>query len=271
MNKAFLESIYLAHQKCSNCPSQKEVSGFFDRLLGIMFPNFSSHPIKEKNQVEAQFDALKIELKRLLGSESETSDTIVDDFFNALPLIYTRLQHDVDALYQGDPAAKTREEVIRSYPGFLAIAAYRIAHELYTLEVPILPRSITEYAHSITGIDIHPGAHIGERFFIDHGTGVVIGETTVIGDDVKIYQGVTLGALSVDKILSNVKRHPTIGDKVIIYSGATILGGDTVIGEESVIGGNVWLTSSVPKGSKVYYQPTITNQESRDSIIIKNA
>jgi len=173
------------------------------------------------------------------------------------------LNTDVDAIFAGDPAAKSEFEVIRAYPGFLAICFYRIAHLLLQLRVPLLPRILTEHAHSQTGIDIHPAARIGEYCMIDHGTGVVIGETSVIGDHVKIYQGVTLGALSVDKSMASVKRHPTIEDHVIIYSNATILGGDTIVGHHSVIGGNVWLTNSVAPGSMLYHNAEITMVEGK--------
>ena len=165
------------------------------------------------------------------------------------------LSLDVTAAYEGDPAAKSHDEIIFSYPGIFALMVYRVANKLHTLGVPLLPRIMTEYAHSITGIDIHPGATIGKGFVIDHGTGVVIGETTHIGDNVRIYQGVTLGALSLPRDagekLRGTKRHPTIEDGVIIYSGATILGGDTVIGAHSIVGGNVWITSPVPPNTKV--------------------
>jgi serine O-acetyltransferase len=177
-------------------------------------------------------------------------------FLRKLPELRSILGDDVRAAYQGDPAAKSFDEIIFSYPSILAITVYRLAHELFVLEVPLLPRMMTEYAHSVTGIDIHPGARIGRDFFIDHGTGVVIGETTVIGNRVRLYQGVTLGALSLPmeeqgEILRRSKRHPTIEDRVTIYAGATILGGETVIGAGSVIGGNVWLTHSVPPGTRV--------------------
>jgi len=162
---------------------------------------------------------------------------------------------DAQAALDGDPAAANLEEVILTYPGFEAILTHRLAHELYLARVPYLPRALSEHAHSHTGIDIHPGARVGASFFIDHGTGVVIGETTVIGDRVKVYQGVTLGALSVKRTLSGVKRHPTIEDDVVIYSGATVLGGDTVVGRGSMIGGNVWLTRSVPPGSSIVGTP----------------
>ena len=163
------------------------------------------------------------------------------------------LETDLEAAFQGDPAAKYRDEIILSYPGMFAITVNRLAHELFLLEVPLIPRIMTEYAHSITGIDIHPGATIGKYFFIDHGTGVVVGETTVIGDRVKIYQGVTLGALSTrgGQKLRGVRRHPTIEDDVTIYSGASILGGETVVGKNSVIGSNVFITSSIPADTKV--------------------
>ena len=261
MNKPFLDRIFESHQGCSDCPSMKEVSVFFDDLLGVLFPNFLSHPIKDKEELKLRFDQLRFVLSKLINKGLDNRNEVVAIFFDKLPVVYDKLQDDINALFQGDPAARDREEVVRCYPGFFAIAAYRIAHELYELQVPILPRSITEYAHSLTGIDIHPGAKIGHRFFIDHGTGVVIGETTIIGDDVKVYQGVTLGALSVDKALTNIKRHPTIGNRVIIYSGATILGGKTVIEDDAVIGGNVWLTTGVSKGSKVYYQGSDSYQE----------
>jgi serine O-acetyltransferase len=187
---------------------------------------------------------------------SEVAGDLSVAFLRRLPDLREYLQTDVQALYDGDPAAKGVEEIIFSYPGLEAVTVYRIAHELWQMDVPLLPRIMTEMAHGATGIDIHPGAHIGRRFFIDHGTGVVIGETTRIGDNVKIYQGVTLGALSFPKdeqgeLIRGHKRHPTIEDNVTIYSGATLLGGDTVVGEGSTIGGNVWLTHSVPPRSVV--------------------
>lgn len=181
------------------------------------------------------------------------TDNIADAFFECVPEIYDLLNKDVDAIFQGDPAAASRVEVIRSYPGFYAIACHRFAHRLYELGVQIIPRMLAEYAKSKTGIEIHPGAKIGESFCIDHGTGVVIGATSVIGNNVKIYQGVTLGALSVRKEDAELKRHPTIEDDVVIYAGATILGGKTIVGKGSVIGGNVWVTRSLEAGSKMYY------------------
>jgi serine O-acetyltransferase len=180
------------------------------------------------------------------------SDDIAGTFFEHLQEIHEKLWLDAEAINRGDPAAESVEEVVLAYPGFLAIAIYRIAHEFYLLGVPIFPRLLTEYAHQMTGIDIHPGAQIGSGFCIDHGTGIVIGETTVIGNNVKMYQGVTLGALSVQKSLADTKRHPTIEDNVVIYAQAVILGGETVIGHDSVVGGNSWLTNSVPPFSYVH-------------------
>jgi serine O-acetyltransferase len=211
-------------------------------------------------------------LSRNTGADASDPMELSDAFFKNLPVVYDKLQLDIDAMFAGDPAAKSREEVIRSYPGFYAIAAYRIANSLSKLGVSDIPRMITEHAHGKTGIDIHPNANIGDYFCIDHGTGVVIGETTDIGKQVKIYQGVTLGALSVNKEDAKVKRHPTIEDNVVIYAGATILGGNTVIGKNSIVGGNVWLTKSIPPNSKVYYQAqmhTDNGNEKPDVIIFK--
>jgi len=188
----------------------------------------------------------------------ELGQTITIEFLKCLPELRELLAEDIRAAYDGDPAAKGYDEIIFSYPGIWAIMVYRLAHQLYHQGVPLIPRIMTEYAHSRTGIDIHPGAHIGESFFIDHGTGVVIGETASIGRRVRIYQGVTLGALSLSKadckILRNKKRHPSIEDDVIIYANATILGGQTVVGARSVIGGNVWLTHSVPPDTEVFIE-----------------
>ena len=190
---------------------------------------------------------------------TERSYRITVDFLRKIPLIREYLDTDLEAFFDGDPAAESRDEIILCYPGFYAITVYRMAHELYLMKVPMLPRIMTEYAHTQTGIDINPGATIGRYFFIDHGTGIVIGETTHIGEHVKIYQGVTLGALSTrgGRKLQNKRRHPTIEDNVTIYSGASILGGDTVIGRDSIIGGNVFLTDSVEPGTRV----SAVNQE----------
>lgn len=187
--------------------------------------------------------------------------SVAHKFVEALPEVHRLIDTDVAAAYEGDPAATSPMEVVMAYPGLYAITVHRLAHVLYSLKVPIIPRVMSELAHSKTGIDIHPGATIGERFFIDHGTGVVVGETTVIGKNVKLYQGVTLGALSFPKdestgmLMKGHKRHPNVEDNVVIYAGATILGGDTTIGHDSEIGGSVWLISSVPPNSRVYNKP----------------
>ena len=201
------------------------------------------------------YDALTRCLTCVCESELEASEKALE-LIDALPGILEVLKTDIRAGYEGDPAAKSIDEIILTYPAFQAISIYRMAHKLYQMQVPLVPRMMTEYAHRITGIDIHPGATIGSYFFIDHGTGVVIGETTTIGDHVKLYQHVTLGAKSFEvgedgTLVKGIKRHPDIGDRVVIYSGATILGGQTVIGDDCVIGGNVWLTHSIPPGETV--------------------
>lgn len=195
------------------------------------------------------------------NTKSEKAEEITFAFLKTIPKIREYIETDVQAAFDGDPAAYNKDEIIFSYPGVFAILVNRIAHELYLLGVPLIPRIMTEYAHSETGIDIHPGATIGKYFFIDHGTGIVIGETTVIGDHVKIYQGVTLGALSTrgGQALKQKKRHPTILDNVTIYSGASILGGETIVGKDVVVGGNAFITKSIPDGAKV----SIKNQELR--------
>jgi serine O-acetyltransferase len=188
----------------------------------------------------------------------EKPEAITDLFFKNISKIKKQLEEDAAFLVLNDPAASEIDEVIMAYPGFYAILVYRLANSLSKLGVPVIPRVMTEHAHSTTGIDIHPKANIGSQFFIDHGTGIVIGETAIIGNRVKLYQGVTIGALSVNKAMATSKRHPTIEDDVIIYAGSTILGGETIIGHDSVIGGNVWLTESVPPFSLVYHQPQTT-------------
>lgn len=192
----------------------------------------------------------------IYSNDADKASEVTERFMQSVPKIAEYLNKDIQAAYDGDPAAKSKTEIMLAYPAFEAISTFRIAHELLEAGVPLLPRILTEHAHKITGIDIHPGATIGHSFFIDHGTGVVIGETCVIGDNVKLYQGVTLGAKSFPKDASGnpvkgIKRHPNIGNNVVIYAGATILGGDTFIGDDSVIGGNVWLIHSVPAGSKI--------------------
>jgi serine O-acetyltransferase len=237
-------------------PLKKEAQHFIDELIKILFPQFSDTVYYDFKEIDSELNLLKKDLKHLLNSlvyeEQLDIEHIAEKYFEKLPEIYSKLLLDSEAIYKGDPAAYSINEVILAYPGFLAITIYRLANELYVLKVPILPRILSEYAHQNTGIDIHPGAKIGKSFCIDHGTGIVIGETTIIGNNVKLYQGVTLGALSVAKKLANIKRHPTIEDDVVIYSQAVILGGATVIGEGSTIGGNVWITESVPPNSIVY-------------------
>ena len=212
-------------------------------------------------ELETGLVELMMPLKKKLDRDPES---ISRDFMERLPAVRELMMKDADAFMQFDPAAESTGEVILSYPGFFSIAVYRLAHELRTMNVPILPRVMTEYAHGKTGVDIHPGARIGESFFIDHATGTVIGETAVIGNNVKIYQGVTLGALFVRKSMANQKRHPTIEDNVIIYARSTILGGDTVIGHDSVIGGNVWLTESVVPYSVVYQKHHVEVRDSKE-------
>ncbi len=229
-----------------------------DELVNLLFPQRGCLSARSLEDTEAAV----IELKRrftlyfdsvsALNNKNEAnSSDITESFFNQLPKLAEILDLDAQAALAGDPAAYSREEVIVTYPGFYAVCIHRLAHALHQLKVPLIPRLMSEYAHEKTGIDIHPGATIGESFFIDHGTGVVLGETAIIGKNVKIYQGVTLGALSVKKKMQSIKRHPTIEDDVVIYANSTILGGDTVIGKGSVIGGNTWIMESVPAGSVV--------------------
>ena len=249
---------------CRALPDRKTIIGIIQDLQMFMFPGlidgerFSERMILERirwqlsHQIAAaiNFDG---------RSSVMTPDEMADQFISQIPEIYRALLTDIDALYEGDPAATSREEVIIAYPGFFAIVVYRIAHVLYRMQVPIIPRMMSEFVHQKTGIDIHPGATIGDYFFIDHGTGIVIGETTVIGEHVKLYQGVTLGAKSFEvddsgNPVKGIKRHPNIGSHVVIYANATILGGNTFVGDHCVIGGNVWLTHSVPDHQTVYYE-----------------
>lgn len=267
MEKSFYQYIFQKQQKVEAVPSNKEIANWAKQLVRLLFPEQSAEHYKTEAEIEAAFLALKTQLKTILDSTQACSDCnnkdITKQFFEFIPQLYRLLKTDMKAILTGDPAAKTEFEVIRTYPGFYAISFYRIAHQLFKAKVPLIPRILTEYAHSKTGIDIHPGAKIGEYLYIDHGTGIVIGETAVIGNHVKLYQGITLGALSVEKDLAGSKRHPTVMDHVVIYSGATILGGETVIGENSVIGGNVWLTQSVQANSVVYFKPSIQVSEKK--------
>jgi serine O-acetyltransferase len=253
-------------------PSRLAVEAACAELMSLMFPGFRSESLVSsadlaeatRTRVRNLHARLKTEICRSLGkippnkATEAKAEEVLSTFLTALPAVRRRLWTDIDAAYEGDPAAKSYEEIILAYPALEAIAIYRMAHELYD-KVPLIPRIMTEWAHSRTGIDIHPGARIGPYFFIDHGTGVVIGETTEIGSRVKLYHAVTLGARSFQKdehgrIKKGGKRHPTVEDDVTIYPGSTILGGETVIGARSTIGGNVFLMQSVPRDSLVYYE-----------------
>ncbi|WP_353124632.1 serine O-acetyltransferase [Parapedobacter pyrenivorans] len=267
MNDEFFKYLHDKQREIADVPPNGEIAAWALRLLDLLFPERQTHPDRNMEQLKAQFAQSEKELVNILNRTKACEDCnnglITKQFYGALPELHRVMHTDATAIYEGDPAATSTFEVIRTYPGFFAIALYRFAHALLTLEVPLLPRILTEYGHSQTGIDIHPAAAIGEYFCIDHGTGVVIGETAVIGHQVKVYQGVTLGAMSVEKFLANTRRHPTIEDRVVIYAGATILGGDTIIGHDSVIGGNVWLTSSIPPYTTVYHQPTVKIVDSK--------
>jgi serine O-acetyltransferase len=275
MDKSFLNKIFESHQECQECPSEEEVGSFFKDLLGTLFPVYSKRKYESIQELDQHLHVLQDELFGILNikqnREGVNARANSKLFFEAVPKIFEKLNQDVKAVFDGDPAAKSESEVIRTYPGFYAIASYRFAHFLYNRDVKIIPRMITEQAHSRTGIDIHPGATIGDNFCVDHGTGIVIGETTIIGKNVKLYQGVTLGALSVNKEDAEVKRHPTIEDNVVIYANATILGGETIVGHDSVIGGNVWITRSVPAFTQVVYQNKRLegDQENSDTIKLK--
>ncbi|MEM1120893.1 MAG: serine O-acetyltransferase EpsC [Bacteroidota bacterium] len=263
--KEFLFQLYEAHRHNKAMPSPEVICSLITGLLQLLFPQLSDKRYTRMSEFEHDYANIKAELIAILidlnGQLDKDVEAIADTFFQQLPEIRANLLKDADAMMSGDPAAVSNAEVIRTYPGFYAIAVYRLAHALYHLEVPLVPRILTEHAHNKTGVDIHPGASIGANFCIDHGTGIVIGGTAHIGNNVKIYQGVTLGALSVKKEMASTKRHPTIEDNVIIYAGATILGGQTVIGKDSIIGGNVWITKSTLPNSRVYYKGL--NQEAK--------
>lgn len=230
---------------------KKEMEEVVERLYHLMFPISSQLNIESvHSELRSIASVLLCTLTQL--KEEKKANEIVEKFFEDLPEIQRRLTKDAHCYLANDPAAKSLEEVILTYPGFFALSVHRIAHKLHELGVQLIPRLFSEYAHSKVGIDIHPGAKIGKNLFLDHATGIVIGETTVVGNDVKIYQGVTLGALYLEKNLSSIKRHPTVEDNVVIYAGATILGGDTVIGRHSTIGGGAWVTRSVIPFSLVY-------------------
>ncbi len=285
---SYLEKVALAMDDGGLTPEDNRYIGLEDtakeaisHLLTAMFPHYlgslrDRFVSAEKRTWELMraFDALSSALRCVINCRKQ-ADIKAAELIQALPDILDVLRTDIQAAYEGDPAATSTDEVILTYPAFKAISIYRIAHKLYQMKVPILPRVMTEYAHQLTGIDIHPGATIGRYFFIDHGTGVVIGETTTIGEHVKLYQHVTLGAKSFavgedGTLVKGIKRHPDIGDRVVVYSGATILGGDTQIGSDCVIGGSVWLTHSVAAGKQVLSRsaildPTLTRDRESDS------
>lgn len=261
-----------------NMPDKDKVTAIVHKLMKIILPGYYRDKAYKIYNIDSNISviiedviyhlskqiaiALKYDDKSRGKSEEELkeeAERLCIEFFKTIPSIRAKVETDLQAAFDGDPAARSKDEVVFSYPGFFAIEVSRIAHELFLLGVPMIPRIMTEYAHGMTGIDIHPGATIGEYFFIDHGTGIVIGETTLIGNNVKIYQGVTLGALSTrgGQKLKGIRRHPTIEDNVTIYSGASILGGETIIGHDSVIGGNVFITKPVKPGTRV----SVKNQE----------
>jgi serine O-acetyltransferase len=264
--EALFENINSAREAANVCvPPKADVQTLADELFNFLFPiNCARDWSAEVRHgvLRAHLSAL---LRHTLGSTQSRATDVTDLFFAQMPGVYERLQEDAGAAIAFDPAAESVEEVIMSYPGFYAIAIYRMAHELHHLGVPLLPRMLTEFAHSKTGIDIHPAASIGRAFFIDHGTGIVVGATAIIGNNVKLYQGVTLGGLQVEKSLAGTKRHPTIEDDVIIYANATILGGQTVIGHDSIVGGNVFLTDSVPPLSIVYHKSQVSVRQKKDN------
>ena len=255
MNKEEIIENIKQHKKQPNLKFRlkRKVEEFTDRLFYTLFD--------AETKVKSNLNLLENDFKELVElacwNSCESCTKIWKTYVAKLPNILEKLNLDANATLNNDPASNTLEEVYLSYPGFYSIAIYRLAHELYLVNFPLVPRLMTEYAHKITGIDINPGAVIGDSFHIDHGTGVVIGETAIIKDHVNIYQGVTLGGLYVAKYLKNTKRHPTIENNVTIYANATILGGDTVIGEGSVVGGNVWLTKSIPSNSIASHSPEI--------------
>ncbi|HAL82760.1 MAG TPA: serine acetyltransferase [Mucilaginibacter sp.] len=262
MDNQFYRQIFDKHQHVEAVPSNKEITTWALRVIRLLFPEQSKQVYADVHQLKQEFAHLQKELAHIMNAtracQNCNIELLAQAFFEQLPDLYLLLNTDIQAIFNGDPAARSEFEVIRTYPGFFAISFYRLAHSLYKHDVPLLPRILTEYAHSKTGIDIHPAAEIDEYFYIDHGTGVVIGESCKIGKNVKLYQGVTLGALSVSKSMAFTKRHPTVEDDVVIYAGATILGGETIIGHDSVIGGNVWLTKSVAPHSTVFHKPDIT-------------
>ena len=263
----FAEYLFSVNNKyCCDVPSMTETHKYVDDLVHLLFPIKESKNFSLR-EIQIHLDRMKLRLTELLiPLEKELKKPpkeIAAEFFTYLPQAVELMLNDADIFAKSDPAAERVEEVILCYPGFYCLVVHRMANILYKMGVPILPRVMSEYVHGKTGIDIHPGATIGKNFFIDHGTGIVIGETTIVGENVKIYQGVTLGALYVEKNLSDTKRHPTIENNVIIYAGSTILGGKTLVGHDTIIGGNVWLTESVMPFSIVYRQHKTVIRDSK--------
>jgi len=258
VSDSFIEQIFQRKKNASyGFFDKNKAEAFVEELYQLLF--LPQH-INMEETLRNNFDELQNKLFELIKNTTDDklfAERQVEVLFGALPEIYDRLILDAESILEFDPATESLEEILLAYPGFFATYVYRISHQLWKQKIRTLPRILSEYGHSKTGIDIHPGAVIGEHFFIDHGTGIVIGETSVIGNNVKIYQGVTLGALNVSKDKANQKRHPNIEDNVIIYSGATILGGETTIGRDSIIGGNVWITQNVPSNSLVYNKSEI--------------
>lgn len=266
-----IDSMCVFHQ-----PDQQAIKDIINKLLRVFYPGYHRDKVYKfynvRNNLSVLIEDIMYNLQKQVSialhnrdeyrdcTRDETTDKeaylITKKFFTKIPKIREYLNSDLEAAFEGDPAANSIDEIVLCYPGLLATTINRIAHELFLLDVPLIPRMMTEYAHSMTGVDLHPGATIGKYFFIDHATGIVVGSTTIIGDHVKVYQGVTLGALSTRKgqLLHGVKRHPTIEDNVTIYAGASVLGGETVIGEGSVIGSNAFITSSVAPGSRISVQ-----------------
>jgi serine O-acetyltransferase len=283
---SYKDSGGINHLSGSSLPSRQSILNLMMTFESLIFPGFQSEELLESdyisftvgNKLHQLASSLTIEIAKSLKYRClqqgikcnkdcrKEASTQVYQLLERIPWLRTMALKDVNSALKGDPAARSHEEIILSYPGVEAITIHRIAHEIYKLDIPLIPRMMSEQIHRNTGIDIHPGATIGENFFIDHGTGVVIGETSLIGKDVKIYQGVTIGALSVNKKDADQKRHPTLEDRVTIYAGATILGGETIIGENTTIGGNVWITSSVPAESVVYNSPAEKVIKSRSTI-----
>lgn len=252
---------------CADVPAREPSRQFIENLIHAIFPIRQNCAVDEE-EIAIELERTAVRLRELLysirKSLEKTPAETVDLFYASLPEAFEQLTVDAETVIKNDPAATCVEEIILCYPGFYAIAVYRMAHILYELKVPVLPRIMSEYAHEKTGIDIHPGAQIASPFFIDHGTGIVIGETARIGKHVRIYQGVTLGAMSVERSMVNTKRHPTIEDHVVIYAGSTILGGETVIGHHTVVGGNTWITESILPHSVVYRNHRVLVKDRKD-------